>query len=84
MARIKLKCGGKTRKKALLGADGAAMAAATMAAAGMQVAATTAAAKSQADAAIQNAKTQAQSIKDQTLNNNNLQKEQIAFTCEQN
>ena len=84
MARIKLKCGGKTRKKALLGADGAAMAAATMAAAGINATATANAAKTQADAAIQNAKTQAQSIKDQTLNNNNLQKEQIAFTREQN
>lgn len=84
MARIKLKCGGKTRKKALLGADGAAMAAATIAAAGINATATANAAKTQADAAIQNAKTQAQSIKDQTLNNNNLQKEQIAFTREQN
>lgn len=72
------------RPKALFGADGAIMAAATLAAAGMNVAATTAAAKSQSKAMVENAKTQAQSIKDQTLNNNNLQKEQLAFTRQQN
>lgn len=84
MSRIRLKCGGKPRHKALFGADGAIMAAATLAAAGMQVAATTAAAKSQAKAMVENAKTQAQSIKDQTNNSNNLQKEQLAFTRSQN
>lgn len=84
MTRIKLKNGGKPRRKALFGADGAIMAAATLAAAGMQVAATTAAAKSQAKAVESSAKTQADSIKQQTTNNNNLQKENIAFTRQQN
>ena len=84
MDRRKLRNGGKCRRKAFAGADGAIMAAATLAAAGMQVAATTAAAKSQAKAMVENAKTQAQSIKDQTINNNNLQKEQLAFTRSQN
>lgn len=84
MERRKLKCGGKTRRKAFLGADGAIMAAATLAAAGMTTAATMAAAKSQGKAAIESAKTQAQSIKDQTANNNNLQKESINFTRQQN
>lgn len=84
MNRIKLKCGGKRRHKALLGADGAVMAAATLAAAGITAGATAAAAKSQAKAMVENAKTQAQSIKDQTNNSNNLQKEQLAFTRSQN
>lgn len=84
MEKRKLKCGGKTRRKAFLGADGAIMAAATLAAAGMTTAATMAAAKSQGKAAIESAKLQAQSIKDQTKNNNNLQKENIAFTRQQN
>lgn len=84
MSRIRLKCGGKHRRKALFGIDAGITAAATLAAAGMQVAATTAAAKSQAKAMVENAKTQAQSIKDQTNNSNNLQKEQLAFTRSQN
>lgn len=84
MSRIRLKCGGKHRRKALFGLGEAAIAAATLSAAGMQVAATTAAAKSQAKAMVENAKTQAQSIKDQTTNSNNLQKEQLAFTRSQN
>ena len=84
MERHKLKCGGKTRRKALFGSDGAIMAAATMAAAGMTTAATKAAAESQAKAIIESAKTQAQSIKEQTANNNNLQKESIDFTRQQN
>lgn len=84
MSRIKLKNGGKPRHKAFLGSDGAVMAAATLAAAGMQVAATTAAAKSQAKAVESSAKTQADSIKQQTINNNNLQKESINFTRQQN
>ena len=84
MDRRKLRNGGKCRRKAFLGSDGAIMAAATLAAAGMQVAATAAAAKSQAKAMVENAKTQAQSIKDQTINSNNLQKEQLAFTRSQN
>ena len=84
MDRRKLKCGGKTRRKALFGADGAIMAAATLAAAGMTTAATISAAKSQAKAVTESAKTQAQSIKDQTANNNALQKESINFTRQQN
>lgn len=84
MDRRKLRNGGKCRRKAFFGADGTITAAATLAAAGMQVAATTAAAKSQAKAMVENAKTQAQSIKDQTTNSNNLQKEQLAFTRSQN
>lgn len=84
MNRIRLKCGGKRRHKAFLGADGAIMAAATLAAAGITAGATAAAAKSQAKSVVESAKTQAQSIKDQTANSNNLQKEQIAFTRSQN
>ena len=84
MSRIRLKCGGKKRHKAMLGADGAVMAAATLAAAAINAGATAAAAKSQAKAVTESAKTQAQSIKDQTTNSNNLQKEQLAFTRSQN
>lgn len=84
MSRTRLKDGGKPRHKALFGADGAVMAAATLAAAGITAGATAAAAKSQAKAMVENAKTQAQSIKDQTTNSNNLQKEQLAFTRSQN
>jgi hypothetical protein len=84
MSRLKLKCGGKPRKKALFGADGAIMAAATLAAAGMQVAATTSAAKSQAKAMTESANIQAKSIKEQSTNNTNLQKESINFTRQQN
>ena len=84
MSRIRLKCGGKSRRKAFFGADGAVMAAATLAAAGITSGATLAAAKSQSKAIVDSAKTQAQSIKDQTVNSNNLQKEQLAFTRSQN
>lgn len=84
MDRRKLRNGGKCRRKAFLGSDGAIMAAATIAAAGITAAATAASAKSQAKAMVESAKTQAQSIKDQTTNNNNLQKEQLAFTRSQN
>lgn len=84
MNRYKLRNGGKPRRKALFGADGAIMAAATLAAAGITAGATAAAAKSQSKSIIESAKTQAQSIKDQTVNNNNLQKEQISFTRQQN
>lgn len=85
MDRRKLKCGGKKpRRKALFGADGAVMAAATLAAAGITAGATAAAAKSQAKAVTDSANIQAQSIKDQTANNNNLQKESISFTRQQN
>ena len=84
MSRIILKCGGKPRRKALFGSDGAIMAAATLAAAGITAGATALAAKSQSKAIVDSAKTQAQSIKDQTINSNNLQKEQLAFTRSQN
>lgn len=84
MKRIRLKNGGKTRHKAFLGADGAIMAAATLAAAGINSAATTSAAKTQAKAVTENAKTQAQSIKQQSDNNTALQKESINFTRQQN
>lgn len=82
--RNKLKCGGRSRRKALLGADGAIMAAATLAAAGINALATRDSARTQADATIQNAKTQAQSIIQQTRNNTELQKQSIAFTKEEN
>ena len=84
MSRIRLKCGGKPRRKAFFGSDGAVMAAATIAAAGITAGATALAAKSQSKAIVDSAKTQAQSIKDQTINSNNLQKEQLAFTRSQN
>ena len=84
MSRIKLKYGGKSRHKALLGADGAVSAAATLAAANITAAATAAAAKTQAKAVVENAKTQAASIKQQSDNNTALQKESIAFTRQQN
>lgn len=84
MSRIKLRNGGKPRHKALLGADGAIMAAATLTAAAMNTAATLNSAKTQAKAMTENAKTQAKSIEEQTNNNNNLQKEQINFTRSQN
>lgn len=82
MNRDKLKCGGK-RHKALFG-EGAIMAAATLAAAGMTTAATNAAATKQAKSIIESAKTQADSIKEQSENNTNLQKEQLEFTRAQN
>ena len=84
MERRKLKCGGKTRRKALFGAEGAVTAAAIAAAASMTTAATIRAAKSQAKAITESAKTQAESIKAQTANNNALQKENISFTRQQN
>ena len=82
MNRYKLKYGGKSRKKALFGE--AIIAGATLAAAGMNVAATTSAAKSQAKAMVSNAQTQAQAMLKQNANNNNLQRENIEFTKEQN
>ena len=82
--RTSLKCGGKPRKKALLGADGAIMAAATMSAAGMNVAATLKSANAQAKAIQDSAKTQAQVIKEQTRNNTALQQESMDFTRQQN
>ena len=82
--RTSLKCGGKPRKKALLGADGAIMAAATLTAAGMNVGATLKSASQQAKAIQDSAKTQAQVIKDQTKNNTALQQESMNFTRQQN
>lgn len=82
--RTSLKYGGKPRKKALLGADGAVMAAATMSAAGMNVAATLKSANAQAKAIQDSAKTQAQVIKEQTRNNTALQQESMDFTRQQN
>lgn len=82
MSRYKLKYGGKSRKKALFGE--AIIAGATLAAAGMNVAATTNAAKNQAKAMVSNAQTQAQAMLKQNANNNNLQRENIEFTKEQN
>lgn len=84
MSRIRLKNGGKPRRKAFLGSDGAITAAATLAAAGITAAATAAAAKKQAKAIESSAKTQAESIKQQTSNNTVLQKESISFTRQQN
>ena len=82
--RTSLKCGGKSRKKALFGADGAIMAAATLAAAGMNVAATLKSASAQSKAIQESAKTQAQVIKEQTKNNTALQQESMNFTRQQN
>lgn len=84
MIRYKLKCGGRPRKKALLGADGAIMAAATLTAAAMNTTATASAAKNQANAIENSAKTQAAAIKAQTTNNTQLQQENINFTRQQN
>ena len=82
--RTSLKYGGKSRKKALFGADSAIMAAATLAAAGMNVAATLKSANTQSKAIQESAKTQAQVIKEQTKNNTALQKESMNFTRQQN
>lgn len=84
MSRIKLKCGGKPRHKAIFGADGAITAAATIAAAGITAAATAASAKQQAKAIEQSAKTQSNALIAQNENANTLQKEQLAFTRSEN
>lgn len=84
MSRIRLRNGGKCRRKALLGADGALMAAATLAAAGMNTAATLKGASEQSKAVISNAKSQADAIKLQSENDTQLQKENIQFQKEQN
>lgn len=84
MERRRLRNCGHGRRKAFLGADGAIMGAATLAAAAMQAAATNAAAKQQASAIKDSANIQSQSIKQQTENNTNLQKESINFTRQQN
>lgn len=84
MNRRRLKCGGKPRHKALLGAGEAAIAAATLAAAGMNVAATLKSASQQAKSVEQSAKIQGQALEQQNINNNNLQKESLSFTRQQN
>ena len=82
--RYRLKCGGKPRRKAFAGADGAIMAAATLAASAANVAAQNKSASTQAKAIESNAKAQAQAIQQQTTNNNQLQNEYIQFSKEQN
>lgn len=72
------------RPKAQFGADGAIMAAATLAAAGIGAVSTANAAKQQAAAAEAAAKTQADALKLQNENANKNQEEMIAFTREQN
>lgn len=82
--RYRLKCGGKPRRKAFAGADGAIMAAATLAASAANVAAQSRSASTQAKAMEDNAKAQAKAIEKQTSNNNQLQQEYIQFSKEQN
>ena len=82
--RYRLKCGGKPRKKAFAGADGAIMAAATLAASAANVVAQSRSASTQAKAMEDNAKAQAKAIEKQTNNNNQLQQEYIQFSKEQN
>lgn len=82
--RYRLKCGGKPRRKAFAGADGAIMAAATLAASAANVAAQNRSASTQAKAMEDNAKAQAKAIERQTSNNNQLQQEYIQFSKEQN
>ena len=82
--RYRLKCGGKPRRKAFAGADGAIMAAATLAASAANVAAQGRSASTQAKAMEDNAKAQAKAIERQTNNNNQLQQEYIQFSKEQN
>lgn len=72
------------RKRAQFGADGAIMAAATLAAAGINAATTMNAAKQQADAVTKSAETNANALAKQNENNNTLQEQSIAFTKEQN
>uniref|UniRef100_A0AAU8MI23 DNA pilot protein n=1 Tax=Geladintestivirus 2 TaxID=3233134 RepID=A0AAU8MI23_9CAUD len=83
MSTRRLKYSGQ-RRKALFGTEGAIMAAATLAAAGMNVLATNNAASKQAKAITDGAKQQAESIKLQTNNNTTLQKEQLDFARQQN
>ena len=72
------------RHQAMFGADGAIMAAATLAAAGINAVSTANAAKEQARAVSQSAKTQADALKLQNDNANKNQEQIIAFTREQN
>ena len=72
------------RKQAQFGADGAIMAAATLAAAGIGAYATANSAKKQAEAMTQSAKTQADALAKQNENANKNQEQMIEFTREQN
>ena len=72
------------RLKATFGIDGAIMAAATLAAAGINAATTANAAKQQADAVTSSAEKNAEALMKQNENNNSLQEKSIAFTKEQN
>lgn len=72
------------RNQALFGADGAIMAAATLAAAGINAGATTASAKQQAAAIEAAAKANAEAMNKQNENNTQLQEKSIEFTKEQN
>ena len=82
MNRDKLKCGGK-RHKALCG-DGAIIAGATLAAAGMQVAAANSAATKQAKAVVEGSKTQADAVKENFERAETAKKEELEFIRSQN
>lgn len=84
MIRRKLKNNGKCRPKAAFGVDGAIAAAATITAAVMNGVAMAKAAKTQAKAIDTQASIQSKALNQQNANNNNLQKENIAFTRQQN
>jgi len=72
------------RKQAAFGADGAVMAAATLAAAGIGAAASYGAAAKQADAMEAAAETQAKAMEQQNENANKLQTQSLDFTKQQN
>ena len=72
------------RPRAQFGADGAIMAAATLAAAGINAASSASAAKKQAEAIEASSRTQADALKLQNENANKNQEQMIAFTKEQN
>lgn len=72
------------RIRAMFGVDGAIMAAATLAAAGINAASTANAARQQADAVKASAEKNAEALTKQNENNNTLQEKSIAFTKEQN
>jgi hypothetical protein len=82
MNRNRLKYGGSNRKKAIFGSI--INAGASLAATAAQTAAILQAAKIQATAMKENAKTQSQAMLKQNENNNNLQRQSISFTTEQN
>ena len=79
-----IKNNGKCRPKAAFGVDGAIAAAATITAAVMNGVAMAKAAKTQAKAIDTQASIQSKALNQQNANNNNLQKENIAFTRQQN